>query len=107
MTATLPISFLCAEPKESPTSTVTGPNCEVCSVGYITEPTPEELMDMGRELAIRIAGKAMEAHVAEWIRTGDFGERGAADAARLRMERLIKERRPEFVARLEMERGLT
>ena len=68
--------------------------------------TPDELLDQGRELAIQTAGKSMEAHYAAYERTGDFGERGAADAARLRMEKLIKERRPEFVAKLEVERGL-
>lgn len=68
--------------------------------------SPEELLDAGRELAIQTAGKAMEAHYAAFERTGDFTERGAADAARIRMEKLIKERSPAQVAKLERERGL-
>lgn len=68
--------------------------------------TPDELLDQGRELAIKTAGKAMEAHYAAYERTGDFSERGAADAARLNMERLIAERSPAQIARMERERGL-
>lgn len=69
--------------------------------------TPDELLDQGRELAIQTAGKVMEAHYAAYERTGDFGDRGAADASRLNMERLIAERSPAQIARMERERGLT
>lgn len=106
--ATLPISFLCAEPAESPTLTLTGPNCEVCSVGYIDALSPDELLDMGRELAIRIAGKVMCAEMELAVLNGEtyFMHRGNADRARLRMEALINERSPAMVAKLERERGL-
>ena len=73
----------------------------------VLELTPDELLDRGRELAIQTAGKAMEPHYAAYERTGDFSERGAADAARLNMERLIKERSPAQIAKMERERGLS
>lgn len=71
--------------------------------------TPDELLDAGRELAIKKAGELMCAEMELAVQNGNeyFLHRGNADRARLRMETLIRERSPAMVARLEAERGLS
>jgi hypothetical protein len=64
------------------------------------------MSDAEREAAIVQAGKAIERHMAEYERTGCFGARGDADRSRRLMELLIRGRSPEYVAKLERERGL-
>ena len=44
--------------------------------------------------------------MAKYETDGCFAAKGDADRARLLMEKLIRGRRPEYVAKLEMERGL-
>ena len=62
--------------------------------------------DLQREVAILLAGRDIETAMARYAESGCFADRGAADAARLRMEELIRGRSPAVVARLERERGL-
>ena len=65
-----------------------------------------QFTDADREAAIVRAGRAVEKHMTRWEAEGCFAARGDADRARMLMERLIAGRSPEFVARLEAERGL-
>ena len=62
--------------------------------------------DLQREVAILLAGRDIETAMARYAESGCFADRGAADAARLRMEELIRGRSASVVAQLERERGL-
>ena len=64
------------------------------------------LADQERELRIQAEGLLMQAEMLDWERTGYLGARARADYHRMRMERLIAERSPETVARMECERGI-
>jgi hypothetical protein len=69
-------------------------------------PVGQTLTDDQREEAIRIAAGLVEKHMAAWEKSGCFADRGNADRARVLMEQLIRGRSPEYVARIERERGL-
>jgi hypothetical protein len=62
--------------------------------------------DNERELHIRNCGYLMEDAMRRWCETGCFSYRGEADRCRLLMQEAIRARSPEYVARLERERGL-
>jgi hypothetical protein len=62
--------------------------------------------DDERELHIKNCGYLMEDAMRRWCETGDFGFRGEADRWRLLMQEAIRARSPEYVAKLERERGL-
>jgi hypothetical protein len=64
------------------------------------------ISDCQREAAIVNAGREIEEHMRAYGESGDFTDRAAADAARLRMEALIRGRSAGQVARMEQERGL-
>lgn len=59
--------------------------------------------DLQREVAIQQAGREIEAAMARYAESGNFADRGEADAARLRMQGLIAGRSAEQVARMEAE----
>jgi hypothetical protein len=79
-----------------------------------------ELTDEAREEAIKRAGEAVERHMAkravallEFDITNNFADKGDADRHRLMAEEaarlmadLIRGRSPEYVAKIERERGL-
>lgn len=72
-----------------------------------TTPTAKfRMSDEEREAHIRDCAWLMEDAMRRWCETGDFGYRGEADRWRLLMEEAIKARSPEYVAKLERERGL-
>lgn len=64
------------------------------------------MTDADRERLIASAGYQLQAWMAEYERTSCFSTRGTADFWRLRMEALIRERSPEQVRAMELERGL-
>jgi epoxyqueuosine reductase QueG len=64
------------------------------------------LGDLQREIAIQHEAREVEQYMRRYADSGCFSDRGAADRARLRMEELIRGRSPEYVAKLERERGL-
>lgn len=57
--------------------------------------------DLAREVAIQQAGRDIEAAMGRYGDSGNFADRGEADAARLRMQELIAGRSPEQVARMQ------
>jgi hypothetical protein len=62
--------------------------------------------DQERELHIKQCACLMEDAMRRWHETSDFGYRGDADRWRLLMEDAIRGRSPEFVRKLELERGI-
>lgn len=64
------------------------------------------LSDAERELHIKDCAWLMEDAMQRYYETGCFSHRGAADRWRLLMEEAIKGRSPEYVAKLEKDRGL-
>lgn len=62
--------------------------------------------DAQRELYIREHGRLMLIAMERFEVTGCLADRGDADKHRLAMEQAIKERSPEQVARMEIERGI-
>jgi hypothetical protein len=64
------------------------------------------MSDNEREAHIRDCAWLMEDAMRRWHETSDFGYRGEADRWRLLMEEAIRGRSPEFVRKLELERGL-
>ena len=64
------------------------------------------MTDQERELAIVVAGEAMQAAQARYEASGCFADQGEAHRHRLRMESLIRGRSAGQVARMESERGL-
>jgi hypothetical protein len=64
------------------------------------------LTDAQREAAIKLAGEAIERHMARYQQSHCFADLGAADRARLSMEALIKGRSAAQIHRMEVERGL-
>lgn len=64
------------------------------------------LSDQEREDHIRDCAWLMEDAMRRYHETSDFGYRGESDRWRLLMEAAINSRSPEYVARLERERGL-
>jgi hypothetical protein len=67
----------------------------------------DRLSDEEREAAIHRAGKAIEHHMALYAASSNLADRGDADRARLLMQQLIAGRSAAFVAKLELERGLS
>jgi hypothetical protein len=65
------------------------------------------LSDEEREAHIKACGVLMEDAMRRWCETGCFSHRGEADRWKLLMEEAIRSRPPEYVAKLERERGLT
>ena len=61
----------------------------------------QDAQDLQREVAILLAGRDIETAMARYEATGCFNDRAAADAARLRMEELIRGRSSAQVARME------
>ena len=61
-----------------------------------------------RETQIKALGETMQSEMEQAVETGNcyFYHRGNADAARINMELLIKQRPAEYVQALELERGL-
>lgn len=66
---------------------------------------PIQDLDSELEHEIRQAGEEMEAAMSRYWQTNDIQYRGEADRARLRMQELIKLRRPGFVAQMEARNG--
>lgn len=70
----------------------------------------QRLKDEVREMAIQLEGKRMELCMAMHAAAPDANSRNAfrlqADCHRRTMQRLIGERRPDFVAEVEQARGL-
>jgi hypothetical protein len=64
------------------------------------------MSDNEREAHIRDCAWLMEDAMRRWHETSDFGYRGEADRWRLLMEEAIRGRSPEYVAKLEAQRGL-
>jgi hypothetical protein len=72
------------------------------AVGQVAHnPAGIPLTDEQREAAIKLAGKAVERHMARYEQTHCFGDYGLADRARLSMEALKAGRSPEAKARAE------
>lgn len=65
-----------------------------------------DMDDAQREVQILHEGRAIEAAMARYAESSDLLDRADADAARLRMEGLIRGRSENQVHRLEQERGL-
>ena len=74
-------------------------------------PRIEALQDELLEMEIKMAGKRMELEMAQWAVTDKPSARQAhrseADRQCRLMERLIHSRRPECVARMEQQRGVS
>ena len=64
------------------------------------------MTDQKREQCIDNLALLIEGAMARWEATGCFHDRGQADGYRIHMERLICERSPEAVARMEVALGL-
>jgi len=64
------------------------------------------LSDTEREAHIKDCGRLMQEAIQRYEQSGNFHYRADADAWRILMERAIKGRSPEQVARMEQERGL-
>lgn len=62
--------------------------------------------DQEREQHIRDCGVQMQRAMLAYQQSGCLSDRGEADRFRLLMEEAIRGRSPEYVARLETERGL-
>lgn len=65
------------------------------------------MSDAERELHIKDCGDLMQAAMVRYEDSNNFHDRADADAWRMLMEKAIKSRSPEQVARMEKEKGLT
>ena len=65
------------------------------------------MSDQERELHIKDCGELMQAAMARYEASNNLHDRADADAWRMLMEKAIKARSPEQVARMEKEKGLT
>lgn len=65
------------------------------------------MSDAERELHIKDCGDLMQAAMVRYEDSNNFHDRADADAWRMLMEKAIKARSPEQVARMEKEKGLT
>lgn len=65
------------------------------------------MSDQERELHIKDCGELMQAAMARYEASNNLHDRADADAWRILMEKAIKARSPEQVARMEKEKGLT
>lgn len=65
------------------------------------------MSDAERELHIKDCGDLMQAAMVRYEDSNNFHDRADADAWRMLMEKSIKARSPEQVARMEKEKGLT